>query len=147
MLRWDDAGVLKALPDYLKGFAKSSYNKIASGEKDTAVKALKALATARRRTSPISSNAVRTLESRWYHFQAACRCCWKKPCLTHKRSSKTPSFVLISTLCCHSTCATRYTSLNRGTNSSAYSANSKAANSRRNTCKNSLYAKNMVSFS
>ena len=46
MLRWDDAGVLKALPDYLKGFAKSSYNKIASGEKDTAVKALKALATA-----------------------------------------------------------------------------------------------------
>lgn len=45
MLRWDDAEMLKALPDYLKGFGKSSYNKIKAADKDTIDKALVQLAT------------------------------------------------------------------------------------------------------
>ena len=46
MLHWNDEEILAALPDYLKGFAKSAYNKIADTAKDTGAKALKELATA-----------------------------------------------------------------------------------------------------
>ena len=42
----DDTEMLRALPDYLKGFTKSAYNNLITGVIDTAATALKAFARA-----------------------------------------------------------------------------------------------------
>ena len=59
MLRWEDDEALKALPDYLKGYAKSSFNKLQDNQKNTAANALKSLATACALSTANQHRAVR----------------------------------------------------------------------------------------